>query len=151
MFLQRLLMSAVGIAAIVAMPLVAAAQWPHHGWHHVGPMFDARTETRITGSVEAVKLRSGPDGACCCGEDGGTHLTVKTATESIDVHLGPTAWLREQGVTLVAGDVVDITGWRVTMRGAPALLARDITKGATTWTLRPGMSRTGGGHCWNRE
>jgi hypothetical protein len=150
MFLQRLLMSAVGIAAIVAMPLVAAAQWPPHGWHHGGPTFDAQTATRVTGSVEAVKTRSGPDGDCCCGE-GGTHLTVKTATESIDVHLGPTAWLREQGVDLAVGDVVDIVGWRMTMRGAPGLLARDITKGATTWKLRPGAWRPGDGHCRDRE
>lgn len=145
MFLQRLLMSTAGIAALVVMPLVAGAQWPHHGWHHGAPVFDTRTETRVTGSVEAVNTRPGPDGC-----EGGTHLTVKTATESIDVHLGPTAWLREQGVDLAVGDVVDIVGWRVTMSGAPGLLARDITKGATTWKLRPDAWRSGGGHCWDR-
>jgi len=148
MFLQRVLMSVIGAAAVVAMPFVASAQWPpHHGRHQGGPMFDTRTETHVTGSVEAVKTGSGPDGDCCCGEGGGTHLTVKTATESIDVHLGPTAWLREHGVALAVGDVVDIVGWRVTMSGAPALVARDITRGATTWTIRPDTWRPAGGHC----
>jgi hypothetical protein len=150
MFLQRMLIGAIGIAAIVAMPLVvaAAAQWPHHGRHHRGPMYDAQTATRVTGTVEAVKNVTGPDDACCCGVGGGTHVTLKTATESIEAHLGPTTWLREQGVNLSAGDVVEIVGWRVTMRGTPVLLASDITKGATTWKLRPGAGRGASSRCW---
>jgi hypothetical protein len=149
MFRQRVMMNTVGIAAIVAIPLAVAAapQWPHHGWHHGGPMF-TRIEARVTGTVEAVQNLTGRDGECCCGADGGTHVTIKTAAESIEVHLGPAVWLREQGVTLTAGDVVDIVGWRVTMRGTPVLWAREITKGATTWTLRAGAERQGWGHCW---
>ena len=150
MFLQRLLTGAIGIAAIVAMPLVAAAaaQWPHHGWHHGGPMYDAQAETRVTGTVEAVNNVTGPDGASCCGAGGGTHVTLKTATESIEVHFGPAVWLREQGVNLAAGDTVEILGSRVMMRGAAVLLAREITKGGTTWKLRPGAGRQAGSHCW---
>jgi hypothetical protein len=143
-------MNTIGIAAIVAMPLVVAAtpQWPHHGWHHGGPMF-TRSEMRVTGTVETVQSLTGPDGQCCCGAGGGTHVTLKTAAESIEAHLGPTEWLREHGINLTAGDVVEIVGWRVTMRGTPAvLLAREITKGATTWTLRPGAGRGAWGHCW---
>jgi hypothetical protein len=108
MFLQRLLMSAVGIAAFGTISLAAAnaAQWPHHGWHHGGehwgPMYDTRNETRVTGSVEAVKNVAGRDDGYCCGAGGGTHVTLKTATESIDVHLGPTVSLREQGLNLAA-------------------------------------------------
>lgn len=153
MFLQRLLMSAVGIAAIGTISLAAAnaAQWPHHGWHHGGeqwgPMYDARTETRVTGSVEAVKNVAGRDDGYCCGAGGGTHVTLKTATESIDVHLGPTVWLREQGINLAAGDTVEILGSRVTMRGAPVLLAREIKKGETTWRLRTGPDPGGRSHC----
>jgi hypothetical protein len=148
MFLQRLWTPAIGIAAIVALPLVVAAdaQWPHRGWHHGGPMHDI-TETRVTGTVEAVNDVAGPGGNCCCGTGGGTHVTVKTTTESIEAHLGPTAWLREQGVDLTEGDVVDISGWRVTMGETPVLLAREITKGSTTWTLRHGTGRGAGGCC----
>jgi hypothetical protein len=154
MLLQRLLMSAVGIAAIGAMSFAVAdaAQWPghgwHHGWEHWGPMYGTRTVVRVTGTVEAVNTATGPDDAYCCGVEGGTHVTLKTTTESIEAHLGPTAWLREQGVKLTAGDVVEIAGWRVTMRGTPVLLAREITKGATTWTLRPGGGQRAWGHCW---
>jgi hypothetical protein len=148
MFLQRLSIGAIGIAAIVAMPLVAAAQWPHHGRHHGGPVYDTRTETRVTGTVEAVKNLAGPDGDCCCGAGGGTHVTVKTATESIEAHLGPAVWLREQGINLAAGDTVEILGLRVTMRGVPVLLAREVKKGETTWTLRAGQGRRDWAHCW---
>jgi hypothetical protein len=146
MFLQRLLRGAIGTAAIVAMPLVAAAQWPHHGGHHGGPMPETQTQTHITGTVEAVKNLAGPDDDCCCGAGGGTHLTVKTASESIEVHLGPTVWLREQGINLAAGDTVEILGSRVTMRGVPVLMAREVKKGESTWTLRPGMGRGASNH-----
>ena len=109
-------------------------------------MYDAQTATRVTGTVEAVK-NVGPDDSCCCGAGGGTHLTVKTATESIEVHLGPAVWLREQGVNLAAGDTVEILGSRVTMRGVPALLAHEVKKGETTWTLRAGQGRRGASPC----
>ena len=149
MFLQRLLMTVIGIAAIGTMSLAVAgaAQQPHHGWHHGGPMYNAQTEARVTGTVEAVKNVTGDD-ACCCGSGGGTHVTLKTATESIEAHLGPTVWLREQGINLAAGDTVEILGSRVTMRGVPVLLAREVKKGETTWTLRPGAGQGGRGHCW---
>ena len=149
MFLQRLLMGAIAIAAIASMPLVvaAAAQWPHHGWHHGGPMYDTQTEARVTGTIEAVTNVAGADDSCCCGVGGGTHLTVKTATESMEVHLGPAVWLREQGINLAAGDTVEILGSRVTMRGAAVFLAREITKGGTTWKLRPGAGRGAWSHC----
>lgn len=81
-----MLMGAIGIAAIVAMPLVvaAAAQWPHHGWHHGWAMYDEQTATRVAGTVEAVKNVTVPDDARCCGVGGGTHITLKTTTESIE-------------------------------------------------------------------
>jgi hypothetical protein len=66
-------------------------------------------------------------------------VTLQTASESIEVHLGPTVRLRENGINLAVGDPVEILGSRVTMRGVPTLLARQIKKGETTWTLPAGM------------
>jgi hypothetical protein len=151
MFLQRMLIGAIAIAAMVAMPRVvaAAAQWPHHGWHHGNPMYDTRTETRVTGTVEAVNNLACPNEYCWYGAGGGTHLTLKTANESIEVHLGPAVWLREQGINLTVGDSVEILGSRVTMRGVPALFAREIKKGEMTWTLFAGQGRRGWGPCWH--
>jgi hypothetical protein len=149
MFLQRLLMSAFGIVAIGAMSVAVAGAAQHHGWHHHwehwGPMYDTRTEVRVTGTVEAVNNVTTPDRACC-GVGGGTHVTVKTTTESIETHLGPTVWLREQGINLAAGDTVEVLGSRVMMRGIPVLLAREIKKGETTWTLR-GAGPQAWSHC----
>jgi hypothetical protein len=149
MFLQRLFIGAIGIATMAAMPLVvAAAQWPHHGWHH-GGMYDTRTEARVTGTVEAVNHVTCPNEHCWYGASGGTHLTLKTANESIEVHLGPAVWLREQGINLTAGDTVEVLGSRVMMRGVPALLAREIKKGEMTWTLFAGQGPRGWGPCWH--
>jgi hypothetical protein len=112
-------------------------------------MTDMSHETRvITGTIDAVK-NSAADGECCCGAGGGTHVTVQTATESVEVHLGPAAWLREQGLTLAAGDTVEIRGWWVTMRGAPFLMAHEVKKDETTWMLRGGQQPRDMGHCWH--
>ena len=100
------------------------------------------TEIRVTGIVEAVNHVTGPDGACCCGAEGGTHVTLKTAAASIDAHLGPTVWLREQGIAPAAGDTVEILGSRVTMRGPPCSW-RAKSPRVTTWNASSRCGTTG--------
>jgi hypothetical protein len=110
-------------------------------------MYNASTEARFTGTVDAVTLvtpghhRLGP---------GGTHLTLKTATETFEVHVGPTAFLKANNINIVKGDAVEILGSRVTIGGGPALLAREIKKGDSTWALRDASGRplwSGGREC----
>jgi hypothetical protein len=72
---------------------------------------------------------------------GGTHLIVKTKTDTFEVHVGPTAYLTEQKITLAKGDTLGILGSRVTIDDEPVLLARQITKGANKWTLRDASGR----------
>jgi hypothetical protein len=72
---------------------------------------------------------------------GGTHVIVKTKTDTLEVHLGPTAYLTEQKITLAKGDTVEILGSRVTVDDEPVLLARQITKGTDKWTLRDASGR----------
>jgi hypothetical protein len=63
-------------------------------------MYDVKTETTVNGTVEAVEIIQGPGGGGRRGM-GGTHLTVKTGTEALEVHLGPSAYLAENNITLV--------------------------------------------------
>jgi hypothetical protein len=67
---------------------------------------------------------------------GGTHLTLKTETGNLDVALGPSNWLAEKKYEFAKGDLLDIVGSEVTMNGQKTLVAREITKGGTTMTLR---------------
>jgi hypothetical protein len=105
-----------------------------------GPIYDTKAETTIKGTVENVETFTGTGGR---GRHAlaGTHLTVKTDVAVFDVHLGPTAYLAEKGITVAKGDVLEILGSRVTINDAPVVIARQITKGENTWTLRDASGR----------
>jgi hypothetical protein len=103
-------------------------------------MYDAKTETTITGTVESIETITGPGGRGRRGL-GGTHLIVKTKADTLEVHVGPTAYLTDHKITLTTGDTVEILGSRVTIDDEPVLLARQITKGTDKWTLRDASGR----------
>lgn len=136
----------------------------------MGPMYDTKTEVTLTGTVEEVKEMTGMMGAGRMGRRGagpegmgpkeggregrgmrgggmpgmamqGTHLMLKTAGETIDVHLGPPAFLKEQGIAIAKGDVVEIVGSRMKMGDSAALIAREIRKGEASWRLRDAEGR----------
>jgi hypothetical protein len=104
------------------------------------PMYDVKTETTIRGTVESVNTVTGTGGRGR-GALGGTHLTVKTDKDTIEVHVGPTAYLTEKGVTLAKGDTLEILGSRVVIDKEPVVIARQIKKGTNTWTLRDASGR----------
>jgi len=103
-------------------------------------MYDVKTETTITGTVESVENITGAGGRGRRGM-GGTHLVVKTEKESVAVHVGPTAYLAEKGITLAKGDSLEILGSRVTVDNEAVLIVRQIKKGDKTWTLRDASGR----------
>jgi len=54
----------------------------------------------------------------------------------VEVHLGPGWFLAKQAFALARGDRIEVTGSRVTVSGAPAVVARTVTKGDAILTLR---------------
>jgi len=66
----------------------------------------------------------------------GVHLMVKTGTETISVHLGPSWYLENQDLRIEPKDKVQIKGSRITYEGKPALIAADIKKGEDSLKLR---------------
>jgi hypothetical protein len=86
--------------------------------------------------VESVDEIASPGGGRGRRGLGGTHLTLKTATETLEVHLGPTAFLNEQKVAIAKGDTLDVVGSRVTVDDEPVFIAREVKKGDSVWTLR---------------
>ena len=118
---------------------VVMAQTPGTG-RGASPMYDVKTETTIKGTVESVETVTGAGGRGRHGL-GGTHLTVNTEKETLEVHVGPTTYLTEKGITLAKGDTLEILGSRVTMDERPVVIARQIKKGDNTWTLRDASGR----------
>jgi hypothetical protein len=125
---------AAGVAALMlTVPTLLAAQ-PRGG--QGGPRYDTATEATVTGTVEAVEQITGRGGGRGRRGLGGTHLTLKTGTEMLEVHLGPTAFLNEQKVVVARGDTLEIVGSRVTVDGEPVFIAKSVKKGSSVWTLR---------------
>ena len=129
----------LSLVTIVALGFGAgiAAQGPQGR----GPqMYDRGTESTYTGSISAVETVTGARGTGRRGL-GGLHVTLKTSSESIIIHLGPVDFLNKQKLTVAAGDEVEITGSRVTMDDEAVLLARQVRKGSQSWTLRDASGR----------
>ena len=94
------------------------------------PRYDPSTEVTVKGTVEEVSQKTGPMGW------GGTHLTLKTDSETLDVHLGPSSFLSKNQFEFAKGDQVEITGSKIEYQGSAALLARELKKDGKTLTLR---------------
>jgi hypothetical protein len=63
-------------------------------------------------------------------------LLLRTETGTIEMKLGPSAFLTEKQVKIQKGDALEVTGSRVTFGESHVVLAREIRKGDTMWTLR---------------
>ena len=135
--LKRLSILGAAILLTVSAVSVVMAQTGTGGG---SPMYDVKTETTIRGTVESVDTVTGAGGRGP-GALGGAHLTVKTEKEALEVHVGPTAYLTEKGITLAKGDTLEILGSRVTIDKEPVVIARQIKKGDNTWTLRDASGR----------
>ena len=135
--LKRLSVVAAAALLTVAAVSVVMAQTGSSG---TSPMYDVKTETTIKGTVESVDTVTGTGGRSRHAL-GGTHLMVKTEKEALAVHVGPTAYLIEKGITLAKGDTLEILGSRVTIDKEPVVIARQIKKGDNTWTLRDASGR----------
>jgi hypothetical protein len=103
-------------------------------------MYDVKTETTISGTVESVENITGAGGRGRRGM-GGTHLVLKTEKDAVDVHVGPTAYLAEKKIALEKGDRLEVLGSRVTVDKETVLIARQIKKGDQTWVLRDAAGR----------
>lgn len=95
------------------------------------PRYDPATEVTFTGTVDVVDEHAHPGITRM-----GMHLAVKTAEGVFDVHLGPAAFVKKEGMTFAKGDVITVTGSKVPYDSAEAILAREVKKGEKTLVLR---------------
>ena len=124
--------------AILAVASSASGQHhpePHHRHHHgmAAPAYDPATVVTRHCKVDSVDELAAGD---CRGCDGGVHLRATCEGESWDVHLGPSAFVKEKSFLLAKGDEVDVTGSRVSEDGGTSLIAREVRKGEAVLELR---------------
>ena len=114
---------------ITALAVTAAlAQKPGQG-PGPGYQYDPSTETTISGTIEQINH---VDATC----HGGTHVVVKTDAGNVDVGLGPTQFLTDQKLELKKGDKVEVIGAKAHTQKGEVFVARQITSGDKTITLR---------------
>jgi len=119
---------AFGLVVGLAIGMASYAQTPRGP--RGAPVYNPATEITVKGTVEAVHQVTGRQGW------GGTHLQLKTESETLDVHVGPSWFLSQKKMTFAKGDQIEVTGSKVKFDKADALLAREITKGDQKLTLR---------------
>jgi hypothetical protein len=103
--------------------------WHRGNYHH--RMYNTHSVETITGTVISVNNITSPRNTF-----GGVHLIVKTAKEDMDVHLGPSWYIRNQKIQINQQDKIRVRGWKTTIVGKPAMIAAEITKGNQVLTLR---------------
>lgn len=94
-------------------------------------LFDKNTVETFTATVGAVQTIT-----MAKKNTYGIHLEVKNELEKINVHLGPAWYLDNQEVQFEKGDVLVITGSRVTYAEKPAIIATKIKKNDKELKLR---------------
>jgi hypothetical protein len=113
------------VALVIALAVPAALAQKSKS---SGPKYDRASEIKIKGVIDDI--RDTP------GEFEGTHLLVKTDTGTLLVCLAPAEFLKEIDASFKKGDLVEVTGSKSTGADGEEILAREVTIGNNTTTLR---------------
>jgi hypothetical protein len=115
--------------AIMAVPLGAATAPESRVGRGFGPAYDAAHETILAGTIKEVVTKHE------IGSPAGMHLLVTGAQGVVDTHVGP--YLSKQTKeALQTGTPVRIVGDMVSLNGKEFFLARQLTVGGRTVTVR---------------
>lgn len=122
---SKLWLKALFIATL--MTCISSSAWGQHP-AKTGPKYDTANEVKIKGVIEEV--RDVPGGS------EGTQLVVKTDAKTVLVLVAPTEFLKEIDTTFNKGDEVSVVGAKAPDASEEEILAREITDGSNTATLR---------------
>jgi len=123
-------MLASGLGAFViatALPMLAADPVASKA---NGPMYNPSAEVRFSAVITGA--RQVPEGNPLPG----VHLTAQSKTGVTDLYLGPSDFLKIFKTNFPIGAPIQVIGSRVKMGDSETILAREVTEGDTTLTLR---------------
>jgi len=126
------------LIAITAIPVAAQPAREAHPFHPVGVGYDKAHEVTINATINRMVTKH------VAGSPAGLHVLVTGPQGLVDTHLGP-FMTRQTQSALRAGTAVQIVGAMETVHGKQYLLARELTIGGRTVTVRSsnGMLRVG--------
>ncbi|HVN80499.1 MAG TPA: DNA-binding protein [Terriglobia bacterium] len=138
---MKKIMSVIALVTMVGF-VFASESWAQQGMGRKGGsgwgpgtpyarMYNPQTVETITGEVVSVDKITPVKGMSY-----GVHILLKTAKETISVHLGPGWYIDNQDIKIVPKDKIEVKGSRVSFEGKPALIAAEVKKGDEVLMLR---------------
>ena len=122
------------IATVVALVLIItpAAAGQKSGSGVAVPKYDPAAEATFKGTVEEVRDRQ-----CPVSGGMGSHLILRLSpSETIEVHLASTKFVKTYDLVFSKGDVVTVIGTKVQFEGVETIFAREVTRGSETFVFR---------------
>ena len=122
------------LATVVALVLIIApaAAGQKSGPGVAVPKYDPAAEATFKGTVEEVRDRQ-----CPVSGGMGSHLILRLSpSETIEVHLASTKFVKTYDLVFSKGDVVVVIGTKVQFEGVETIFAREVTRGSETFVFR---------------
>jgi hypothetical protein len=116
-----------------AAPLVSQDK---HLQAQAGYSYDQANQQTLRGWV--VETR---DFQCPVSGTMGSHITVKSETGTMEVHLAPASFMKLYEIAIRKNDNVTIVGSRIMFDGKPSLIARSVVVGRDTFNFRDPKGR----------
>ena len=113
---------------VIVLLVLSISTWAQKPVNNTGPKYDLTAETKLKGTVEDIQQDTRP------GE--GTHVMLKTGSGNILVHVAPELFLKELEIGFSKGDSLEVIGSKIKIEGVDEILAKEITRGENTVTLR---------------
>jgi hypothetical protein len=104
-------------------------------------LFNSKNVLTLNGEVAAVGKFTPR------GKPEGVRFTLRTDQGPIEVILGSSSYVEQQGLKFEPQDKVTVRGSRVAVEGKPTIIATEVTKGEKTLKLRD----ANGAPLWNRQ
>ena len=98
--------------------------------------YDEASQQTVRGWVVETK-----DFQCPVTGTVGSHITVKTETGTIEVHLAPASFMKQYDIAFTKDQNVTVVGAKITYEGKPALIAKSVTVGHETFNFRDPKGR----------
>jgi hypothetical protein len=120
------------VAVLAGLLLVLGVNFHRPVTAHGASLYNPATEVTLKGSVEKV------DDFTCPVSEGemGSHLMLKTADGSFQVHLAPGRIMRSQQISFAPGDKLIVIGSKVHSLGPNNMIAREIIRGQEDYIFR---------------
>jgi hypothetical protein len=95
-------------------------------------MFNTQTVETVKGEIKTLDT---------CKKDGkempmGVCFTLKTQTNNLSIHVGPSWYLANKNFKLNVGDKLEVTGSKVTINKEISIIAKELKKDTLTLKLR---------------